>query len=497
MALPVETFFLQPDAQGTLQAQIQQIIAEGILSGRFRPGEKLPSTRKLAQHLGVSRITVTLAYTELLSNDYLTSRGRSGYFVSSTAPTPPKFKARPASPDTVDWGRAIGQRFTGGDTPRKPQDWAQFKYPFIYGQTDPALFDHTNWRHCAVQALGQRDFSSMTTDYFDQDDPQLIEFISRHTLPRRGISAKPEQILITLGAQNALWLAAQILLTQRRTAALEDPCYHALRDILAQSRCHLVPVPVDRDGLPPEAIPPETDVIFTTPSHQCPTTATMPMDRRRALLERARDINALIVEDDYEFEMSFLRPPTPALKSLDRDGRVIYVGSFSKSLFPGLRLGYLVGSEPFIAEARALRASVLRHPPGHIQRTAAYFLSLGHYDALIRRTGHALHDRRTVIERSIAEAGLTVAGHGAFGGSSIWMQAPPEIDATELAAELAEKSVLIEPGAPFFMDPQGSRHFYRLAYSSIPASRIPGGISLIADTIAEMRRSAPVAAHGA
>ena len=121
-------------------------------------------------------------------------------------------------------------------------------------------------------------------------------------------------------------------------------------------------------------------------------------------------MDALIVEDDYEFEMSFLKPPSPALKSLDADGRVIYVGSFSKSLFPGLRLGYLVGSEPFIKEARALRASVLRHPPGHIQRTAAYFLSLGHYDALVRRMGTAFHERREVMQKAIEDNGLQIAG---------------------------------------------------------------------------------------
>ncbi|MFK7878050.1 MAG: PLP-dependent aminotransferase family protein [Paracoccaceae bacterium] len=483
MALPVETFFLQPDSQGTLQAQIQQMIAEGILSGRFKPGEKLPSTRKLAQHLQVSRITVTLAYTELLSNDYLSSKGRSGYFVSLTAPAQPRFKTQPHIPDQVDWSRAIGQRFTGGDTPHKPQDWSSFRYPFIYGQADPSLFDHTNWRHCAVQALGQRDFVSMTTDYFDQDDPQLIEFITRHTLPRRGIAAKPEQILITLGAQNALWLTAQILLTQRRTAALEDPCYPALRDILAQSRCHMAPIAVDKDGLPPEHIPDGTDVIFTTPSHQCPTTATMPMARRRDLLTRAQNLGALVVEDDYEFEMSFLQPPSPALKSLDRDGRVIYVGSFSKSLFPGLRLGYLVGSEPFIREARALRASVLRHPPGHIQRTAAYFLSLGHYDSLIRRMGLALHQRRKVMEEAIAQCGLKISGQGAFGGSSLWMKAPDHVDTADLAEALKADGVLIEPGASFFDGSDKPMQYYRLAYSSISADRIPKGVARIANRL--------------
>ena len=483
MALPVETFFLHPDAQGTLQQQIQQMIAQGILSGRFQKGEKLPSTRKLATHLGVSRITVTIAYTELLANDYLTSKGRSGYFVSVNAPSPPAFAASPESQDAVDWNRALGQKFSGGATMTKPQDWAKFRYPFIYGQADPTLFDHTNWRLCALQALGQRDFTSLTTDYYDQDDPQLIEFIARHTLPRRGITARPEQILITLGAQNALWLTTQVLLTQRRRAALEDPCYPALRDILSQSRCHVTPVRVDQDGLPPDAIPPDTDVIFTTPSHQCPTNATMPLHRRHQLLEAAQQMGALIVEDDYEFEMSFLKSPSPALKSLDADGRVIYVGSFSKSLFPGLRLGYLVGSEPFIREARALRASVLRHPPGHIQRTAAYFLSLGHYDALIRRMGSALEDRRSVMEAAIAEHGLDISGRGYFGGSSFWMRAPDHVNTNELVQRLHARSVLIEPGRAFFAGAHQPANYYRLAYSSIPTNRIAEGLDIVADEL--------------
>ena len=231
MTLPVETFFLHPEAQGTLQQQIQQMIAQGILSGRFQQGEKLPSTRKLAMHLGVSRITVTIAYTELQANDYLVSRGRSGYFVSENAPAPPSFSPAPESPDAVDWTRAIGQKFSGGAGLTKPQDWAKFRYPFVYGQADQTLFDHANWRLCALQALGQRDFTSLTTDYYDQDDPQLIEFIARHTLPRRGISARPEQILITLGAQNALWLTTLTcftlvlpmkLMRRRSTSAIES-----------------------------------------------------------------------------------------------------------------------------------------------------------------------------------------------------------------------------------------------------------------------------------
>ena len=483
MSISVETFFLNPQFQGTLQSQIQQMIAEGILSGRFRKAERLPSTRRLASHLGISRITVTLSYTELLANDYLTSRGRSGYYVSENAPVPPNYKPVQRQEDKVDWTRVIGRRFSDGNTPDKPQDWASYRYPFVYGQADPTLFDHANWRLCALQALGQKDFASLATDYYDQDDPRLVEFIARNTLPRRGIIARPEEILITMGAQNALWLSAQVLLSQRRMAAIEDPCYHALFDILNQSRCHLAALPVDQDGLPPESIPPETDVIFTTPSHQCPTTATMPMARRQALLERARELEAVIVEDDYEFEMSFLDAPSPALKSLDTDGRVIYVGSFSKSIFPGLRLGYLVGSESFIREARALRASVLRHPPGHIQRTAAYFLSLGHYDALIRRIRTAFHGRREVMKEALDRHGLKIAGQGIHGGSSFWMQAPDHVDTEKLAMKLRSQSVLIEPGHAFFNGSGRSRKFYRLAYSSIPKERIPEGVSKIAQAI--------------
>lgn len=486
MAIPVETFHLAPRAQGTLQARIQQLVAEGILSGRFRRGEKLPSTRALARHLGISRITVTLAYTELLANDYLTARGRSGYYVSDNAPEPPDFRPVAARTDRVNWDAALPRRYAGGPAfdMERPPDWARYRYPFIYGQTDPTLFDHANWRLCAMQALGAKNFDALTQDQFDADDPELVRFIAHHTLPRRGIHARPEEILITLGAQNALWLATHLLAVRQRVA-VETPGYPALQQLLAQADSEVHAVPVDDEGLPPDLVPDGTRVIFTTPSHQCPTSATLPRARREALLTRAAELDAVIVEDDYEFEMAYLDAPSPALKSLDEDGRVIYVGSFSKSLFPGLRLGYLVGAAPFIREARALRASVLRHPPGHIQRTAAQFLRLGHYDALVRRIGRALAARREVMERAVADHGLLVAGKGAHGGSSLWMRAPDGIDTRDLGLALRRESVLIEPGAPFFTGPDVPHHFYRLGYSSIPSDRIDEGIARIAAAIAQ------------
>lgn len=484
MSIPAEAFFLTAGFNGTLQQEIQQMVAEGILRGRFRAGEKMPSSRGLARHLGVSRITVTLAYTELVSGDYLTSRGRSGYFISDTAPRPPEFKPVDAPRrEGVDWVALIGGRFTRHALPAKPEDWRSYPFPFIYGQADAALFDHQNWRQCALRALGRRDFEVLTDDFYERDDPMLVEYIVRNILPRRGIAARPEEVLLTMGAQNALWIAAEVLTGQGTRVAVENPCYPGLRAILGQLGAAILPVNVDEEGLPPDAVPVGVRAVFTTASHHCPTNATMPIRRRTALLERAVAEDFLIIEDDYEFEMSFLKPAAPALKSLDREGRVIYAGSFSKSLFPGLRLGYLVASQGFIREARALRAAMLRHPPGHIQRTVAYFLSLGHYDALINRLNQAYKRRRTVTDEAIAAEGLEIAGRGAFGGSSFWMRAPEGVDTDRLAADLRAKGVLIEPGRVFFDPPTAPGNYYRLAYSSIAQTRIPEGIALIAEAL--------------
>ncbi|MDZ4095369.1 MAG: PLP-dependent aminotransferase family protein [Paracoccaceae bacterium] len=490
MSIPAESFFLVSPSVGTLQQQIRQMVAEGILSGRFLAGDKMPSSRGLAVHLGVSRITVTLAYGDLVSSDYLSSRGRSGYYISETVPRAPQFPARPdQSDDRVDFAAITGRRFSRSARVSKPDDWRSYPYPFIYGQPDATLFDHQNWRLCAMRALGKRDFETLTADYYERDDPLLIEYILRNILPRRGIVAQPAQVLLTMGAQNALWLAAQVLLGPGRKAVVENPCYPGLRGILDQTSCRLAAIDVDADGLPPAAIPTDADVVFTTASHHCPTNATMPLARRQALLAAAAARDFVVVEDDYEFEMSFLKPAAPSLKSLDREGRVIYVGSFSKSLFPGIRLGYLVGPAAFIHEARALRAAVLRHPPGHIQRTVAYFLSLGHYDALIARMKTAFKRRRMIMDEAILAHGLTIAGQGGFGGSSIWMRAPAAVDTEDLARALRGCGVLIEPGRVFFDPGQGPDNYYRLAYSSIPNARIAEGIGLIAQTIALMTGS--------
>lgn len=483
MGVSVECFGLEPGGTGTLQRRIRQMVAEAILAGRLRPGERMPSSRAMAAHLEVSRITVSLAYADLVADDFLTAQSRSGYAVSSTAPKPreplPAWRA-PAG-EGPDWGRILATRPAGNTVDMgRPANWRAFRYPFVYGQADPDLFDHANWRACVLQSLGQRDFARMSDDQFEADDPGLLDYTARHTLPRRGILARDDEILITLGAQNALWLAAQLLLGGRRTAGIEEPGYPGLRGILERTRCRTLPIEVGPAGLDPARLPGALDVLFCTPSHHCPTGATMPLAERRALLERAAAEEFVIVEDDYEFEIAQGRAPLPSLKSLDGQGRVIHVGSFSKSLFPGLRLGFLVGPVPFIREARALRASVLRHPPGLLQRAAALFLSLGHYDMMLRRLDRAFAARREVMLQAIRAEGLEIAGAAGDGGSSFWMRAPQGGQATELARRLRDDGVLIEPGRRFFGAPDAPDDFYRIAYSSIGPGRIPGGIARIA-----------------
>ncbi len=483
-----DAFFIDKDGQESLQMQLRQTIASSILSGRLRVGDRLPSSRKLARHLAISRITVTLAYQELTADGYLEARDRSGYFVGKSAPVArlrPTNKRAQGTP--IDWSDRFAKRHIETPTVEKTLNWRDYPYPFVYGQADPEIFNHSAWRACAHRALGRRDFHALANDYVAEDDPELVDFIVRHTLPRRGIAAQHEEVLITMGAQNALWIVGQLLLNREKKAVQEDPGYPGLRDVLHQTGCKIASVPVDRDGLPPSKIPSDADVVFTTPSHQAPTTVTMPMARRRELIEAANRDDFIIVEDDYEFELSFLKPPHPALKSMDGNDRVVYIGSFSKSLFPGLRLGYLVAPKEFIQEARRLRSSVLRHPPGHVQRTTAYFLGLGHYDALIRRMRDTFSNRHKLMNEQMGEHGIAPLHTSVFGGTSFWMKAKAGQDARILAADLRAKGVLFEPGYAFFADTNEGLSHYRLAFSSIDEKSIPKGLALLAEAVNNAR----------
>lgn len=476
-----QLFFLDRSKSQTLQAQVREVVVAAVLDGRMPPGARLPSTRKLANYLDVARLTITLAYQELVAQGYLASSARTGYVVSEAAHRPSfdHVQHREAA-DTIDWSAKLRSDLSNRPQIAKPHDWRTYPFPFVYGQMDMSLFRHRAWRECAWRAHGRRDFDAMAADMAEADDPMLVNYIWSRALPRRGIAATPSEILVTLGAQNALWLTVQLLARSGAHAVCENPCYPDTATALRWSGARVTRIDVDHHGLPADNLPDDADVVFVTPSHHAPTAVTMPASRRSQLLSKASDQDFIVVEDDYEFEMSFLSPPSPALKSVDQAGRVIYVGSFSKAIFPGLRLGYLVGPEPFIREARQLRSLTLRHPPGHQQRTAAYFLALGHYDSLIRDMRKVFAERREIMTRSLEREGIEISNAASFGGTNFWIKGPDGLDSVQFAHELRDDGVLVEPGAPFFENHREPIQFLRLAYSSIPSDRIEEGVKRIA-----------------
>jgi GntR family transcriptional regulator/MocR family aminotransferase len=302
--------------------------------------------------------------------------------------------------------------------------------------------------------------------------------------------ASDDEILITLGAQNALYLLSRLLVDRATRVGMEEPGYPDMRNIFALRTDHLAALEVDEEGLTITDRLGACDVVFTTPSHQFPTTVTMTLERRMALLKTARDRNFVIIEDDYEFETNYVNEPFPALKSLDEDGRVVYVGSLSKTMFPGLRLGFMVGPKTLIAEARALRRLMARHAPSNNQRSAALFLSLGHHDTLIRRLHKSYRTRWEIMGKALADHLPMSSRSPSFGGTAFWVKGPDWIDSEALAREAIKRSVFIEPMRITFARPQQPRNYFRLGFSSIADSKIEPGIKLLAETIRTMRSSA-------
>ena len=473
----------------SLQMQIREALVSAILDQQLAREEPIPSTRKMAKSLGVSRNTVVLAYQGLLDDGFLMARERSGYYVSEKAGIGTALPKRngtaklTSSGDSIDWSGRFKKSPAAQENISKPLNWQSYTYPFIYGQVDHTLFPVAEWRDCTRQALGKKWLGTWTNDTWAHDDPLLVEHIRRRILPRRGIMATDDEILITLGAQNALYLLTSLLVDENTRIAMEEPGYPDVRNIFELKSKNVALVPVDERGITLTADLSNAQIVFTTPSHQFPTTATMPLDRRLALLKLAAARDFIIIEDDYEFETNYVNEPCPALKSLDDKGHVVYVGSLSKSLFPGLRLGFMVGPRKLIEEARALRRLMVRHAPNNNQRTAALFLSLGHHDTLIRRLHRAYRTRWEIMGDALEQYFPASSRQPSFGGTSFWVRGNAKLDTEELAKTVAAKGILIEPGRINFGRKNPPRNYFRLAFSSIDEKKIAAGVRLLAETI--------------
>jgi GntR family transcriptional regulator/MocR family aminotransferase len=484
-------FRISAESGQTLQAQIRQAIVAAILDRQIAASLPLPSCRVLADRLGVARGTVVLAFQQLVDQGFLIARERRGHFVNpDVLATQVKTADRPtAALRKVDWsGR---RRVTASAMPdvRPTENWIKASYPFVYGQFDPALFPTAEWRECNRMALAVLEIRNWAGDVVDRDDPLLIEQIQARLLPRRGIFANPDEIIVTLGAQNALYMLATLLMGRGAKVAMEEPGYPDARSIFRLSGAEVMPVPVDADGIDPSAIPQDAGYVFVTPNHHCPTMVALSEERRRALLADAERHDRIIIEDGYDSQLND-DAPQQALKSVDRSGRVIYVGSMSKTLAPGLRIGYIVADAALIAELRALRRFMLRHPPANNQRAVALFLSLGHHDALVRRLSTAFSDRRRRLTSALAAHLPEWRPVEAPGGTSLWLKGPVNADAHGIASAAAERGVLIEPGNRFFDRPEGRSRFMRLGISSIGLQHIEPGIRELAQAAGRLRSAA-------
>lgn len=482
-------FYLDPESTLNLQSQIRQKLVEAILRGTLPAGSRLPSSRRLSEQLGVARNTVVLAYEQLIEEGFIESRERSGFFVNENIlqgrvgyhGTPPG-----RSGANQRWQNRIRATAGAGPDFQWPSDWQHHPYPFIDGHFDASLYPTAQWREANRMALGSRVVSDETAAVGNADDPALIEEIRTKMLPRRGISAAHDEILITIGEQNALYLLSLLLVDDSVSVAVEEPGNPKMRQILGQKRANVIHQPVDEHGMVINTRLDAADIVYVTPSHQVPTAVTMDTQRRRALLKKAEKLDQLIIEDDFEHESNYLGQPHPALRSLDEDNRVIYISGLPKVLAPGLRIGFIVAAPELIREARRLRQLVIGRPSLVNQRTAALFLSLGHYDAFMARLHQEMHQRWLALRDALNHYRPNFTTVPTQGGTVFWVLCPQQYDVETLAREAAKRGILIEPDTHYYASGEKSKNCFRMGVTSIPGKRIREGVEKLRQLMWEL-----------
>ncbi|WP_240197082.1 PLP-dependent aminotransferase family protein [Nonomuraea lactucae] len=448
--------------RGDLAAQVYRQFLEAILDGRLRSGERLPPTRELARQLEISRNTVAVAYDRLVADGFLVGRAGAGTFVSAE---PVRSRAAPRG---VVQPRALWRSLPDVVAPTAPAE-----YDFRVGVPDPRLFPMEAWRRLVARELRA---NAAAAGYGDPSGHEgLREAIARHIGISRSVRAGTGDVLITNGAQQALDLIGRVLIEPGACVAVEEPGYRPARLLFRSLGARVAGVPVDGEGIDVPAIPSTARLVYVTPSHQFPLGTPMSLARRAALLAWAERRQAVIIEDDYDSEFRFGDRPLEPLQSLDRAGRVVYVGSFSKALLPALRLGFLVAPASLAPALRAARQLTDWHGALPTQAALARFIDEGLLARHIRKATREYAARHALIADALSRDER--------------LRVVPSAAGLHICARLAA-GVSVRPAPGLAVDPleahcgeEPAQHGLIIGYGAIRQDAIPGGLRLLRQSL--------------
>ena len=460
------------EGRGDLTARIYRQLLDAILDGRLRAGERLPPSRELAQRLDVARNTVAVAYERLVAEGFLTARVGDGTYVSDEAGPTTRSRRAPTGADVRP--RPIWSTLRGD---RAKRDLA---YNFNVGVPDVQLFPLETWRRLVARNLRLATIGS--GQYGDPaGDRGLRAAIARYAGVARSVRSGADDVLLTQGAQQAIDLVGRVLIEPGDLVAVEEPGYPPARQAFLTLGARVVGVPVDAEGLDVEAIPRGVRLVYTTPSHQFPTGVPMSLARRTALLAWAGEAGALVVEDDYDSEFRYSTRPLEPLQSLDRDGRVVYVGTFSKTLLPLLRVGYLVAPVSLQSALRHAKRIADRHGETFTQAALAEFLDEGLLARHVRKATRVYAERHELVLATLRrdfDAWLDVIPSSAGLHICTRRRSDAAVDIQAVIDQVATSDVAVESLAGYCAE-QPEQSGLVIGYGGIATERIEPGLRLL------------------
>ncbi|HYK66032.1 MAG TPA: PLP-dependent aminotransferase family protein [Patescibacteria group bacterium] len=492
--------FLKLDTSGALYDQVYRALRGQILKGRMAAGARVPATRDLALELGVSRNVAIMAYRQLLDEGYLTARKGAGTFVARELPrqltTVAIGRHRPTAARTSApihlsaYARRVREASGGVQFTWAPRRDA-LPYDFRYGPPSFTDFPHATW--CRVMARRARRVTLRDLDYGPPEGlPALREVIADYVARARAIACAPEQVLVVNGSQQALDLAARVLVDPGDVVLMEEPHYRGARTVMTAAGAKIETIAVDEHGLHTAELArrrTSSRLAIVTPSHQFPTGAVMPLGRRLELLAWARRAGATIFEDDYDSEYRYTGRPLEALAALDDSGCVLYAATFSKVMFPSLRLGYLIAPARLIEPMRSTRALMDTGGATLAQAALVDFIREGHFERHLHRMRTRNARRRAAMLDAIHRhlgSRAEVSGVNAGLHLLLWLRDVPAACERELRMRAARAGVGVYSVAPFYLSPP--RHVgLLLGYAPLPEKQIAEGIRRFASVLNSLR----------